>query len=481
MSFDVHQLSSQRGACSQGSSQIFIWSAALSTLILVLHVLILWAAPFKSIYETGPAILVLIIFHTVFLVCARFMLWLSTRSAREVISTSCDLKNQLFGDHRVRTFILLASLVGISLHVWSKYYLLEFHPIKCFSHIRYAWLQVDRSLLPDYIRLASILGHLLTSFAYLGVLSTSYLIGRAGLMSAVSRKDIVFLLLFMLIGVIYAAFIGSRNAMLAFFVMSLIGLIMGLSSSMMGEKGTQRLRLSMLVLAVPIVTAIFFSSYMFSDRLFCHKSDELIKLEYDQKSRKNYISKTSADYVSGFYSEFSLEKRSTSDIKEWREKLFIDMCPVCAPTMVYVNHGIFNLSKVLAVNERGDSILLNFISAWAMRIGLDLSFGTKKGVRVHGPGGLTLAGAAYHDYGALGLVFAPAVLGLFFGKSISWINSSGFRVLIGICLFSLLSYALHLSFMFVVFGLLPFPFIAFGIGVGLVFGIYVSKVQSSSH
>lgn len=463
---------------SRSSYQIFIWSVALSSLILVLHVLTLWAAPFKSIYATAPAILVLVAFHATFFLCAKFMLSLPAQNAREVTPLSLDFKNKVFGDHYVRAFILLASLVGISLHVWSKNYLLKFYPIECFSHMRYAWLAVEHNLLPDYIRLASILGHLLTSFAYLGVLSTSYLMGQAGLLRAGSRSDFVLLLFFMLIGVIYSAVIGSRNAMLAFFIMSLTGLILGLGSSTAVRNAAQRLHLSIIVLTVPMLAVIFFSSFMFSDRLFCNKSEELIKRANDQIAIKSYILRTNDDYISGFYREFGLQKRSMGDITQWREKLFMNVCPVCAPTMVYVNHGIFNLSKVMAGNERGDLVTLNFIAAWATRIGLDFSFGTKTGVRVHGPGGLTLAGAAYHDHGALGLLFIAAAFGLLFGKSICWINSTGVRVLIGVWLFSLLFYVLLLSSMFVGFSLLPFPFIAFGIGVGLVLWMCVSKVRS---
>jgi hypothetical protein len=167
------------------------------------------------------------------------------------------------------------------------------------------------------------------------------------------------------------------------------------------------------------------------------------------------------------------------DITQWREKLFMDLCPVCSFIIIYINHGIFNLSKVMASNERGDPVFLNFIAAWSTRIGLDISFGAKTGMRAHGPGGLTLAGAAYHDYGALGFLFIAATLGLLFRKSLCWINSACVRVLFGVWLFSLLFYVLLLSSMFVGFSLLPFPFIAFGIGVGLVLWMCVSKVRST--
>lgn len=448
------------------SSVIFKGCAALSALVIVLHGLLLWAAPFVSLYPTAPAMLVLVSFLAVFLLCTRFMLGRSAPNAR-VGPSSADLQDQVFGDRRLRAFLLLASLAGIVLHVWSKYYLTELRPLSCFSNIRFAWLEVDRSLLPFHIRLASILGHLLTTFAYLGILSTSYTMGRARSMRAVSHTDIVLQLYFTLIGAVYAGFIGSRNAMLAFLAMSLVGLMLSFASPRSGEKVVRRWRLALVVLAMPVFGMVAFSYAIFSDRLFCHKPDALVKLE---------AGKIAANYMTGYHREFALKARSQEDDVGWREMLSAERCPVCGPAIVYANHGIFNLSKVLAGDERGDPILLNFIAYWGKRIGLDIDMEGKTGARVHGPGGATLAGAAYHDYGGLGLMLTAVVLGLLFGQSIRWMLSTGLRVLVGVWLFSCLFYVLLLSSMFVGFSVLPFPFIAFGIGVGFLVWMLMSKV-----
>jgi hypothetical protein len=431
----------------------------------------LWAAPFTSLYPTAPAILVLVAFLAIFLLCARLMIGRSAHKPSEIPAVPVS-QDQVFGDRRLRTFLLLASLVGIALHVWSKYYLTELRPISCFSDIRFAWLEVDRSLLPFHIRLASILGHLLTSFAYLGMLSTSYTISRAESVMAVSRSDISLQLFFTLVGALYAAFIGSRNAMLAFLAMNLVGLMASLGSSTTGEKAVRRWRVALVALVMPIVGMVAFSSAVFSDRIFCSKPDVLVKPKGNDLS----AGKVAANYMTGYYHEFVLQARPMDDGGEWRGTLFVKICPVCGPTMVYLNHGIFNLSKTLAGDERGGAILLNFIAEWGKRIGLDIGMEGKAGARVYGPGGITLAGAAYHDYGGLGLTLTAAVLGLLFGKSICWMQSTGVRVLVGVWLFSCLFYVLFLSNMFVGFSVLPFPFIAFGIGTGLLVWMFMSKV-----
>lgn len=75
----------------------------------------------------------------------------------------------------------------------------------------------------------------------------------------------------------------------------------------------------------------------------------------------------------------------------------------------------------MASDEQGGAILLSFIAAWGKRIGPNTRSEGENRVRVYGPGGITLAGAAYDDYGALGVVLVAAVLGLLFGsQSTGW-------------------------------------------------------------
>jgi hypothetical protein len=442
----------------------------LCVLVIALHGLTLWMAPFTSLYPTLPAVLILIAFLAIFLLCTKFVIIRFGRHFEREPALPCLLEKAL-RDRRLRAFLLLVSLGGAALHVGSKIYLLELRPITCISEIRFVWLEVDRSLLPVYIRAASILGHLLTSFAYLGMLSTSYTISQSRSVSAIGRNDVLLQLLFTLIGAVYAGFIGSKNAMLAFLVMNAIGTMLGMAST--GSGLIRQWRIATVTLAVPLVAMIAFSSAIFSDRLFCHAPSELSQLEGPGLSQPEgpglSAGRIAAYHMTGNFREFDLKARSLEDGGRWREALVTDICPVCGPMMVYANHGIFNLSKVFAYEERGDPILFGHIKSWARRIGVDFA-ATDGGVmkRVYGPGGITLAGAAFHDFGFLGSLAVAAILGTAFGFAILWMQSTGIRSLAGLWLFSSLFYVLLISSLFVGYSVLPFPFVTFGVGAGLL-------------
>src|SRR3546814_8838787 len=59
-------------------------------------------------------------------------------------------------------------------------------------------------------------------------------------------------------------------------------------------------------------------------------------------------------HMTGFYHEFGLIPRTSDGQEEWRESLFVDSCNICGPTMVYLNHGILNLGRVMASDARSE-------------------------------------------------------------------------------------------------------------------------------
>lgn len=458
---------------SISSSAIFNGSLTLAGLILGLHGLLLWAAPFESVYPTAPAISILAIFFSVFFSSAKLMLAIGGRRGGGLLPARGVSLEEVFADTRLQRFLVVFASLGVGLHIWSKYYLTGLHPITCISEIRFAWLAVDRQALPTSVRIGSVLGHLFTSFAYLGILAASFNISVSAGLKSIKRKDLALQLLFTLAGVLYAGFIGSRNAMLAFLVMSLIGVMLAMGSSAWSERGRPWTVLATGLL-LPFVSSIVFSSVIFSDRLFCYEPEALVKLEGQGLSAK----KIAAYHMTGNYREFALIPRTSDSESNWRETLFADRCSICGSTMVYLNHGIFNLSRVLASEARGDPVLFNFFSSLVKRLGLDAVSPKGEGSkRVYGPGGVSLAGAAYHDFGAIGMVSTAMVLGLLFGQAILWIRFTGIRLMVGVWLFSCLFYVLLISNMFVGFSVLPFPFIAFGIGAGFAAWLVMRGVR----
>lgn len=447
------------------SAMMFSRCLALAVLVLGLHCLTLWIAPFESVYPTAPAIAILWAFFAIFFVCARLVLAGRGMASIDRLAPRITLRG-VSQDRRLQVFLVLVSLVGVILHIWAKFYLTELRPISCLSEIRFAWMEVDRQALPPHIKAGSVLGHLLTSFAYFGIMIASFNIGRSRSVGSIRRSDQILQFFFVTVGVLYAGFIGSRNAMLAFLAMGLAGVILGGAFSGYSRATGVQWRVFLAGLLLPVITAVLFSSLIFSDRLFCSTPDAL------RKSDGTYVSarKITEYNLTGYYKEFALiprygDGRSDAGQPDWRWMLFIDKCSICGTTMVYVNHGIFNLSRMMASEARGEPILLKFFSSLPERLGLVEALSTRQPrERVYGPGGISLAGAAYHDFGVTGLVITAAVLGALFGVSIRMMRAYGGGALVGVWMFSWLLYVLLISNMFVGFSVLPFPFIVFGVG-----------------
>lgn len=459
------------------SAMMFNRSLVLAALVLVLHCLTLWIAPFESVYPTAPAIVILWVFFAIFFVCARLVLSGRSTASMDRLAPRITLDG-VFQDRWLQAFLVLVSGVGVILHVWTKYYLMQLHPITCISEIRFAWMAVDRSVLPLHIRIGSVLGHLMTSFAYLGIMAASFNIGRSGSVGSIKRNDQILQLFFVIVGVLYAGFIGSRNAMLAFLAMGLVGTLLGSTYPGRPTQLRRQLRVYVAGLLLPAISTVLFSSLIFSDRLFCDTPEALIKLGGPHVSAQQIAE----FHMTGNYKEFSLVPRSDDGQPDWRRTLFIDKCSICGTTMVYVNHGIFNLSRMMASEARGDPILLKFLGYWLGRLRLiEAPMAGRLEKRVYGPGGISLAGAAYHDFGAAGLAITAAVLGGLFGASIRMMRANGASTLAGVWLFSCLLYVLLISNMFVGFSVLPFPFIAFGVGCGLAVWLVINKRRSTTY
>lgn len=447
------------------SSTVFFYSTlTLALVILALHFVTIWMAPFKSVFPTSPAIAILAAYLVAFFIITRLVLVLGRLIKRTDGQATGRQLSSVLSDRRLRALLLLVSIFGVALHAWSKYYLTELRPISCISEIRFAWLEVSRDVLPIQVRVASVLGHLLTSFAYLGMLATSFTIGRSKTLASIPRSEVAHQLIFTLVGAIYAGFIGSRNAMLAFLAMSFAGLIMGMATRDQSSNSDYSLPPLVAALLVPTFGMLVFSSVVFSDRLFCRTPDALTSPNGQHVS----AARIAAFHMTGNYREFALRVRAQDEGADWREAVFVDGCPICGPAMVYANHGIFNLSRTIGSEERGTPVLLGHLGSWARRFGIDMRATDGEMVkRVYGPGGLTLAGAAYHDYGLAGVLIMATILGILFGQSILWMQSNGIRALIGVWLFCCIFYMLFISSIFVGFSVLPFPFVAFGVGAGL--------------
>src|SRR3546814_19440321 len=100
------------------------------------------------------------------------------------------------------------------------------------------------------------------------MLAATFNIVRAADLGAFRRGDIFLQLLFTLIGIVYAGFIGSRNSMLAYLVMALVVALLGATPGGQAGRCFHRWRVFLFALVVPVVGSVGFSSARLSARRF---------------------------------------------------------------------------------------------------------------------------------------------------------------------------------------------------------------------
>jgi hypothetical protein len=136
---------------------------------------------------------------------------------------------------------------------------------------------------------------------------------------------------------------------------------------------------------------------------------------------------------------------------------------------LWFNHGIINFSQMLDSTERGPPIVFNLFKILGLKFGL-IKRAEPQATPVrsaYGPGGVTLPGAAYHDYGWAGFVLVAVLFASAFGASLHAMQRSSLIGLVGIGVFPLCFYVLFLANMLVGYNIMPFPFIAFSLAVSL--------------
>ncbi|GEM_PF-3431928 len=457
-------ISRHRSMLSGFPSRIVVSSIVIGLLLLALHTGVYLLSSFEAQFPVLPASLSLGLFWSVVAVTAVVILRFSRD--RLTSTTSADDYLQQLSDLGLLGKLMLIALTGLCLHIYAKYFLTTIRPVSCLFEIRFAWIEVGHDGLPIHVRIASILGHLLTSFAYAGTLLSSWAVVRPP-RGASRFRMASYLLGFLTCGVVFSGFIGSRNAMLAFVVTGFFGVLIALSVSRFSWSALFR---AAPVFILPVAIGLAFSSAVFSDRIFCATDAA------EGEPSKAAVAKASNTYMSGFYDEFAIKQKSRQSEKSASVASVLERhCSICAPTFLYINHGVINFAQVMATERRGDHILFRFVEAIASRLGIVELEENPAPSRVFGPGGLPLAGAAFHDYGWQGLVAVAVFLGSVLGIGSRMLASPGFRFGIGLVLVTACFYTLALSNMFVAPSVISFPFIVFSLSFSFVLFPWLSR------
>jgi len=450
-------ISLNRSMLSDFPARIVVASIVIELLLLAMHLGVYILSSFEAQFPVLPVFLSLGLFWSVLAVTAAVMLCFSRRGLTS--TTSADDYLQQLVDLGLLGKLMLITLIGLCLHIFAKHFLTTIRPVSCLFEIRFAWIEVGHDGLPTHVRIASILGHLLTSFAYSGTLLSSWAVVRPP-RGANRFRMASYQLGFLTCGVVFSGFIGSRNAMLAFVVTGFFGVLIALSVPRFSWPALFR---AAPVFILPVAIGLAFSSAVFSDRMFCDMDTS------EGEPSKAAVVQASNTYMSGFYDEFSIRQKSRQPEKSASVATVLEQhCSICGPTFLYINHGVINLAQVMATEHRGDHILFRFAEAIANRLGILELEENPAPTRVFGPGGLPLAGAAFHDYGWQGLVAVAVFLGTVLGIGSRMLASPGFRFGIGLVLVTSCFYTLALSNMFVAPSVISFPFIVFSLSLSFV-------------
>jgi len=427
----------------QFSRRLFLSLVAIVTILGILHISVFYLAEFRPVHDLGPAFGIIALFWVVFALSSSAIIACYRGSFS---NSDITILMDRIVDRGGLKILLLFSVIGCALHAYAKYSVAGVDALSCFFEIRFLWASASRESMSLPIRVFSMAGHVLTAMALPAIIISGW---KIILQEDSVKKCVKFCAVFVLanlVGFIYSSFLGSRNAMILFLIVSIFGLLLGFC-----KVGVERKALTLLVMmaVVPLAISAAFSSLVFLDRMTCKNSNS-----------------TQTQYLQGFEDEIPLIV-TKSDAGSLRSNVLTN-CRVCNGTFLYLSHGIMNLAKVAAIDERGKPVLASSVSWIFSRLGLSVGPDGNFSKRAYGKGGLPLAGGAYHDYGLAGTIAVAGLLGVIVGMAVLGISgAAGMKgTIVALVVLTCFFYVLSLSYIFVATGLMFFPFLMFACLVG---------------
>lgn len=341
--------------------------------------------------------------------------------------------------------LIAISIVGLAAHWYAKLSLLPETGYECLSQVRNGWLNHDPELLSIPVRVASMFGHLLSAFIFPGLFISAY-------HSILKKRALFFLGFFALAGVAYALPIVSRTILLSLVIMGFMGGALAIYSSQTGI--FQKILRFGLIMSGIVLAAFLLSKAVFDNTLACG----------DGRNERDFIVK----YENGFLDELPVQRLTPSKTQE----KVLKACPSCNMVFLYLNHGIFNFESVLANKQRGTPVMLMPVRYWLTRLGLDLA--EEPPVRVYGRGGLSLPGAAWHDWGPLGMIVIALLHGGIAVISAFLFTRGLLSAALGLVLFVIPGLLSAFSLLFPAASTIGFPFIVFSMFVTSLMALAVA-------
>lgn len=348
--------------------------------------------------------------------------------------------------------LIVISIVGLTAHWYAKLNLLPETGYECLSLVRTNWLNHDRELLSTPVRVASMFGHLLSSFIFPGLFISAY-------HSILKKRALFFLGFFALAGVAYALPIVSRTILLSLVIMGFMGGALAIYSSQTGIF-QKALRFGLTMGGI-VLAAFLLSKAVFDNTLACGGGNGQIQ---DAPIVRNSVMK----YENGFLDELPVRRLASSKTQE----KVLNACPSCNMVFLYLNHGIFNFESVLANEQRGTPVMIAPVHNWLTRLGFDPD--EERPIRVYGRGGLTLPGAAWHDWGPVGMIVVALLHGGIAVISAFLFTRGLLSAAFGLVLFVIPGLLSAFSLLFPAASTIGFPFIVFSMFVTSLMALAVA-------
>lgn len=390
--------------------------------VTALHGFARWVTPLDSLHPETPVWLSVLLFQAV-LIAAIWLgsLFIPNRPQLNGLDFSTALEQIPLG------MLLVISALGLVLHLVGKAWLLHAILSDCPTELRSIWMSHDRSLDPVWMRASSMLGYLGAHFAMPGLLICSWRIAR----SPQARGTWFSFGVFAVVILIFAGVIVSRMVILTALVIVGLGVLLAVFDTKgLAPKYLLRGTLPVLVF---LALAVFFNHQVFKTKIECGTN-----------SSGRYVS-TNLDGTDVVVREAWSEGRLATSIY---------------PTLHYLNHAVWNYAMVMNSERRGAPVLMAFAHAYLHRIGLKLN-SSEAGPRVHSRGGVTLPGAAYHDFGYLGLMAVAVFTAALWIVGAYLLMLGGARGLFGLAMIVAAGLNIALSLLFVAPATISYPFTVF--------------------
>ncbi len=352
----------------------------------------------------------------------------------------------------------LISMVGLLAHWYAKLSLLPETGFECLTQVRSGWINHDPELLPNPVRLASMFGHLLSSFIFPGLFISAY-------HSILKKRAMLSLGFFALAGVAYALPIVSRTILLSLVIMVFMGGVLALYLSQT-KLVYKTLRFASVIAGIAFA-AFLLSMVVFHNAATCGPGNA-------QMQDASGVRSSAIKYENGFLDELPVQRLAPSEAQEGVQSI----CPRCNMVFLYLNHGIFNFESVLNNGQHGTSVMLAPVRNWLKRVGIDLT--EEPPIRVYGRGGLTLPGAAWHDGGLVGLVAVALLHGGIAVISAFLFTRGLLSAAFGLTLFVIPGLLSAFSLLFPATSTIGFPFIVFSMFITSLMALVVALKKEVS-